>query len=127
MLVKYAGEDTGAQDMRLWPGLVLQAAITDRKNLHHALRYKVEVVNDDQTTLARINDEGQIVGETFALLTPEVPAKMRLAHAMTIDSSQSRTMHGTVRLTQTSHVHMSLRRLIVALGRVPEGCQIEVE
>jgi len=127
VLVKYTGEDTSAQDMRLWPGLVLQAAITDRKHLHHALRYKVEAVTNEQTTLVRINDEGKIVGEPFALLTAEVPAKMRLAHAMTIDSSQSRTMHGTVRLTQTSHMHMSLRRLIVALGRVPEGSQIEVE
>ncbi len=127
VLVKYTGEDTSAQDMRLWPGLVLQAAITDRKHLHHALRYKVEAVNDEQTTLVRINDEGQIVGEPFELLTSEAPAKMRLAHAMTVDSSQSRTMYGTVRLTQTSHPHMSLRRLIVALGRVPEGSQIEVE
>ncbi len=113
--------------MRLWPGIVLQAAITDRKNLHHALRYNVEAVSDGQTHLARINDEGQIVGEHFAMLTNEVPVKMRLAHAMTVDSSQSRTMHGAVRLTQTSHTHMSLRRLIVALGRVPEGSQIEIE
>ena len=75
----------------------------------------------------RINDEDKVVGEPFALLTAEVQVKMRLEHAMTIDSSQSRTMHGTVRMTQTSHPHMSLRRLIVALGRVPEGCQIEVE
>ena len=127
VLAKYGGKDASAQEMRLWSGLVLQAAITDRKSLHHALRYKVLTVTEEQTDLVRIDDAGKSVGEPFALLTSEVPEKMRLSHAMTVDSSQSRTMYGTVRMTQTSHPHMSLRRLIVALGRVPEGSQIEVE
>ena len=61
------------------------------------------------------------------LPTIEVPEKLRLTFATTIDSSQARTLHGTVRLTQTDHQHFSLRRLIVALGRVPHGSQIEVE
>jgi hypothetical protein len=59
--------------------------------------------------------------------TPEVPKKLRLTYAITYDSSQARTLYGRVRLVQTDHMHMTLRRLIVGLGRAPEGSQIEVE
>jgi hypothetical protein len=113
--------------MRLWPGLVLQAAITDRKHLQHALRYQVLATTDAQTELVKIDDEGKTKEEPFAMPTSEVPEKMRLTHAMTVDSSQARTLYGAVRLTQTSHPHMSRRRLIVALGRVPDGSMLEIE
>ena len=127
VLARYAGTDASAQEMRLWPGLVLQAAITDRKHLQHALRYQVLATTDAQTELVKIDDEGKTKEEPFAMPTSEVPEKMRLTHAMTVDSSQARTLYGAVRLTQTSHPHMSRRRLIVALGRVPDGSMLEIE
>ena len=127
ILVKTAGRDEATQDMRLWSGIVLQAAITDRIHLKNALRYKVEEVTEDTTLLARINDEGEVVGEQFSMPTAEVPIKLRLTYAITYDSSQARTLYGNVRLVQTDHYHMTLRRLIVGLGRAPEGSQLEVE
>ena len=65
--------------------------------------------------------------ETFTLPTLVVPYKMRLTHAITYDSAQSRTLRGVVRLTQTSSTRMTLRRLIVGLGRAPNGIDVEVE
>ncbi len=112
--------------MKLWPGIVLQAATTDRKHLKNALRYKVQEVTSESIQLARVDDEG-VVGESFSLPTDDVPGKLRLTHAITYDSSQARTLYGNVRLTQTSHPRMNLRRLIVGLGRAPASEQMEVE
>ena len=108
-------------------GIVLQAATTDRKHLKNALRYRVETIAHDTTELVQCNDRGEAVGGPFSLPTADVPALLRLCHAITYDSSQARTLYGGVRLTQTSHPRMTLRRLIVGLGRAPEGAQIEVE
>ena len=84
-------------------------------------------VTDETCELARVNDNGDVAGETFSLPTQDVPGLMRLTFAITYDSSQSRTLLGKVRLAQTDHAHMNLRRLIVGLGRAPEGSQLEVE
>ena len=119
--------DGGEQDMKLWPGITLQAAVTDRKHLKNALRYQVLEVTEETCSLARVNDEGKGVGEQFTMPTPEVPKKLRLTYAITYDSSQARTLYGHVRLVQTDHMHMTLRRLIVGLGRAPAGIQLEVE
>ena len=127
VLAKCGDRNEAAQDMRLWPGILLQSAVTDRKHLKNALRYKVEEVTKDTTLLTRVNDEGEVVGEQFSMPTAEVPMKLRLTYAITYDSSQARTLYGNVRLVQTDHYHMTLRRLIVGLGRAPEGCQLEVE
>jgi len=127
VLVAAASDQAGAQDMRLWPGIVLQSAVTDRKNLRNALRYRVVAVDQGVTRLVRVDDRQAVVGEEFAVPTPEVPIKLRLCYAITYDSSQARTLVGNVRLAQTGHAHFSLRRLIVGLGRAPEGSQIEVE
>ncbi len=77
--------------------------------------------------MARVDDLGMVVGDSFTMITSDVPQKMRLTYASTYDSAQARTLYGNVRLTQTDHQHMTLRRLIVGLGRVPEGSQMEVE
>jgi hypothetical protein len=119
--------EDGSQDMKLWPGIVLQAAVTDRKHLKNALRYKVVEITEETCTMARINDEGTTAGEQFTMATSDVPKKMRMTYAITYDSSQARTIYGRVRLVQTDHARMTLRRLIVGLGRAPEGSQIEVE
>ena len=113
--------------MFVWPGLVLQSATTDKEHLKKALRYVVHGVNAAKTVLARVDDQGEVVGEPFSLLTAEVPEKLRLCHAITYDSSQARALYGNVRLTQTSHPMMTLSRLIVGLGRAPEESQLECE
>jgi hypothetical protein len=135
ILVKCDGRDESAQDMLLWPGIVLQSATTDRKNLKNALRYMVQSVTESPespesltgTVLVKVDDECKVIGEPFSMATAEVPQKLRLTHAITYDSSQARTLYGNVRLTQTSHPCMNLRRLIVGLGRAPLGKQVEVE
>jgi hypothetical protein len=127
ILVKCDGKDESAQDMKLWAGILLQAATTDRKHLKNALRYNVLDTPRETTELVNVNDLGEAVGEPFSLPTANVPAVLRLCHACTFDSSQARTLYGNVRLTQTSHPRMTLRRLIVGLGRAPEGAQLEVE
>ena len=122
-----SGKDPSAQNAKVWPGLVLQSAVTDRKHLSNALRFRVLAASADRVQLVNVNDEGEQKADPFELPTDEVADKMRLTDAITIDSSQARTLYDTVRLTQTSHTHMSLRRLIVAVGRVPVGSHIEVE
>ena len=55
-------------------------------------------------------------------MTPEeVGEKLLLSHAITYDSSQARTIYGPLRLMQTDHKMMTLRRLIVGVGRAPDG------
>ena len=126
VLVNYEGKDEAAQDMRLWPGLVLQASVTDRKHLKNGLRYVVCTVTNETCSLVRVTDETCLLAK-FELPTQSVPGLMRLTYAITYDSSQSRTLYGTVRLAQTDHSKMTLRKLIVGLGRAPEGSQLEVE
>ncbi len=77
--------------------------------------------------MVRVNDEGEVIGEQFTMQTQEITQKLWLTYAVTYDSSQARTLYGQVRLVQTDHRHMTLRRLIVGLGRAPDGSQLEVE
>jgi hypothetical protein len=129
--VPYEGCVDSAQSILVWPGIVLQSAVTtDVKGLKlkNALRYKVLSVTADITELIRIDDNEKEDKTVRGMLpTKDLAAKMRLTHAITYDSSQSRTLHGGVRLTQTSHRHMSLRRLVCGLGRAPAGADVEVE
>jgi len=135
ILVPYEGKDQRQQSLKVWPGLLLTSAVieeTSAYNLKNAIRYKVQWTNADETGLVRINDadeEGSAETKEwrpFKLPTASLSSKMRLGYAITIDSSQSRTLHGTVRVTQTDHAFMSLRRLCVALGRAPASVDIEV-
>ena len=117
----------GESDMKIWPGIILQSTVTDRKHLRNALRYRVIDVTKEVCNITRINDEGDVVGEQFTMPTQDIGQSLRLTYAITYDSSQSRTLYGKVRLVQTNHKHMTLRRLIVGLGRAPSGSQLEVE
>ena len=109
----YDGVDPRAQSMRIWPGLVLSGGATNRKlGLRHALTYTVETVDADWCTLRREDT-------SITIETSQVASAFRLRHAITIDSSQSLTLHGKVLIVEASHGHFSLRRLIVALGRSP--------
>ena len=126
LLLKGVKEIPHSQDMRIWPGLVLQARIT-RGTLRNALRYRVLNADTSKCKFRQINDKSEEVGEEFEWPTNDLTRAMKLSYAMTYDSSQSRTLYGKVRLTQTDHPCFTLRKLIVGLGRAPEGSQLEVE
>ena len=113
------------QDAYLWPGLILASATTDRRHLKNGLRYRIISLEQD-VSLERVNDEGEAKSEPFTMTREEVVRDLRLQHAITYDSSQARTITGPLRLDQTWHKHFSHRRLIVGLGRAPEGAQVEV-
>jgi len=128
--VPYNGIVESAQSMFVWPGIILQSGVTVNNKhlkLQNALRYKVLSVAVDTTEVIRVDDEGKEHPPLCVMQTSTLSHQMRLTYAITYDSSQARTLHGGVRLTQTSHPRMTLRRLIVGLGRAPNGEDVEVE
>jgi len=108
--------------MLLWPGLSIVAEATDRKHgLKNALRHTIKSVDLEKCEITR---EGQAI--PLMIPTSEVAKLFRLAHALTIDSSQSLTIHGRILIVEADHCYFSLRRLIVALGRSPTGALVQV-
>jgi hypothetical protein len=114
------------QDMLIWPGIVLMGAMTDNKQIKNGTRYKVLEISASSVNLAQINDKDKQVSELFELTQEEVGEKLLLSHAITYDSSQARTIYGPLRLLQTDHKMMTLRRLIVGLGRAPDGAFVQI-
>ena len=115
-----------AQKMRIWKGIVLIGATTDKKCIKNGTRYKIIDIVQDVITLYQINDKDEQQCDTFTMTPQEVGEKLLLSHATTDDSSQARTIYGPLRLMQTDHKMMTLRRLIVGLGRAPDGNQVQV-
>ena len=115
-----------AQKMRVWPGIVLVGAVTDNKCIKNGTRYKVIDIAGETVKLDQINDKDEEFGKAFELTQEEVGEKLLLSHAITYDSSQARTIYGPLRLLQTDHKMMTLRRLIVGLGRAPDGAFVQV-
>ena len=76
--------------------------------------------------LDQINDKDEEFGKAFEMTPEEAGEKPLLSHAITYDSSQARTIYGPLRLMQTDHKMMTLRRLIVGLGRAPDGALVQV-
>jgi len=130
IFVEYNGIDESAQEMYLWQGMHLHSAVTEKcaaYDLKNSLRYLIRSVTADTTELVRVDDKDVEQGESINIATPMVPLKLRLSYAITYDSSQSRTLRDGIRLSQLDHPRMSLRRLIVGLGRAPCGADVEVE
>jgi len=142
--VYYKGDNPRCQTYQIWPGIILQAVITERTktyNIKNALRLRVLTIAAGVTTLALIDDAGQrgtefmtteeLVADPrwdpITIATELVSHKFVPVHAITYDSSQARTLHGGVRLAQTDHPRMTLRKLIVGLGRAPAGCDVQVQ
>ncbi len=127
------------QDMRVWTGIVLIARCGSKeKHLKNGVRYKLLAItaesdSDDEEAapsnveMTAVNDEDEPLGTSFVLTIQELGSKMRLSHAITYFSSQARTIHGGLRLAQTSSKLFTLRHLIVGLGRGPVGADIQVE
>ena len=127
------------QDMRVWTGIVLIARCGSKEqHLKNGVRYKLLAItaesdSDDEEAvpsnfeMTAVNDEDEPLGTSFVLTIQELGSKMRLSHAITYFSSQARTIHGGLRLAQTSSKLFTLRHLIVGLGRGPVGADIQVE
>ena len=83
-----------------------------------------------EKTIYNLSTLGEQVNKlpySIKVLLEDIPKKFKLSYAIPYDSSQGRTIYGKMRLTQTDHFGMTLRRLVVGLGRAPEGRQLEVE
>ena len=118
----YKGADPRAQSMLLWPGLKLVAGLTNRKHgLKNALGWVIQEVDYTRCTVLDNNQR------SITIPTIEIAGLFRVTHARTIDSSQSMTLQGRVLVVESDHPHFSLRRLIVALGRVPRADMIHVQ
>jgi hypothetical protein len=96
------------------------------KLLKNGLCYRVEVVAAT-ARLVRVDDAGAARGEPFEMSLQDVERDLRLTHALWYYSCQAHTIHGKLRLTQTDSRCFTLRHLIVGLGRVPAGCDVEVD
>ena len=75
----------------------------------------------------QITDKDLDAEKPFHLTLHEVGEKLLLSHAITYDSSQAKTIYGPLRLVQTNHKMMTLRRLIVGLGRAPDGSFVQID
>ena len=115
------------QDMYVWPGIVLMARCKSADpKVTNGIRYLVSGVLDGDFELAPIDDHDAATGASFRMDAAEMGVKMRLTHAITYFSSQARTIHNGLRLTDTDKARFSIRHLIVGLGRAPVGGNVEV-
>ena len=120
--------DNQPQDMWLRNDMILMAIMKSSDAIcKNGVRYRLTTISKDCFTFHRVCDEDKQAGEPFTLTTKETAERMRLTYAITYFSSQARTIHSPLRLTDTGHVHYSLRHLIVGLGRAPEGNIVQVE
>ena len=116
------------QDMNVWPGIVLMAIVPQSTAIiKNGVRYEVLVANDNQFELVTINDDGVRTAASFIVDKKELGSNFCPTHALAYFSTQARTIHGGIRLTQTSHKNFALRDLVLALGRAPRGCDVQVE
>jgi hypothetical protein len=127
------------QDMNVWEGIILVARCgSTEKFLKNGVRYKLLAIIAESDTedyetarqkfeMTAVDDEDKPTGTSFELTREELGSKMLLSHAITYFSSQARTIHGGLRLAQTSSKLFTLRHLIVGLGRGPVGADIQVE
>ena len=117
------------QDMHIWPGIVLMAIVPQSTTLvKNGVRYEVlRVEGDNQFELVAINDDGVHTATSFIVDKKELGSNFRPTHALTYFSTQARTIHGGIRLAQTSHKNFTLRDLVLGLGRAPRGCDVQVE
>ena len=116
------------QDMFVWPGIYLMAIVPQSTTLvKNGVRYKVLDVGDNKFELVAINDDDAHTATSFIVDKKELGSNFRLTHALTYFSSQARTIHGGLRLAQTTNKNFTLRHLVLGLGRAPRGCDVQVE
>ena len=117
------------QDMLIWQGIILMAIVPQSTALvKNGVRYEVlNMEGGNHFELVAINDDGARTATSFIVDKKELGSNFRLTHALTYFSAQARTIHGGVRLAQTSHKNFTLRHLVLGLGRAPRGCDVQVE
>ena len=123
------GSDNEPQHMLFWPGIVLMEIVPKSTALvKNGRRYEVlRAEGDNQFELVSINDDGVHTAASFIVDKKELGSNFRPTHALTYFSTQARTIHGGIRLAQTSHKNFTLRDLVLGLGRAPRGCDVQVE
>ena len=90
--------------MILWPGQRLIGT-----------GFSPKVTNGAFVEVAAVGETIRLVGDVE--LTQEAGRFLRLSHAITIDSSQSKTLPGRIRVVESGHTHMTYERLLVAASR----------
>jgi len=90
----YGGADQRAQSFFCWPGMELQAGKTEGE-IKNGIRFTVESVD-----IFNCRFRGE---STFTIATAAVAELFRPTHALTIDSSQARTLMGGVKVVETNH------------------------
>ena len=118
------------QDMYVWPGLKLQACVKQKEqNITNGLEYEVLATTDMVVRLRQLHPSGDAAkhGEPFELPHEKTATKFRLQHALCYYTAQGRTLRdGLVVCTDTDHKAFCMRHLIVGIGRVGVGTQMEV-
>ena len=103
------------QDFYLYVGQQLQAVVQHSKGgLKNGLIYTVSKNSDS------VEFEGGLV-----LSLSFVAKHMRLCHAMTISSSQGRTLHGVVEII-SGHPRFCRKKLMICLSRATEAHLVQV-
>ena len=88
--------------------------------------YKIIEINDGVITFQYLDNDQKLSGDLMYLTKDEIAHKLLLCYAYTYHKTQGRTIHGIIRLAETSSKNFTLRHLIVGLGRGPEGKNIQV-
>ena len=115
-----------AQKMNIWKGIVLIGATTDKKCIKNGTRYKIIDIVQNVITLYQINDKDEQQCDTFTMTPQEVGEKVvaKPRHYLCFESGKDDLW------TFASHANISqmitLRRLIVGLGRAPAGNEVQV-
>ena len=105
------------QDFYLYEGQQLQAVVQHSKGgLKNGLIYTVSKISEDSVEFLQ---GGLVLALKF------VAKHMRLCHAMTISSSQGRTLHGVVEII-SGHPMLCRKKLMVCLSRATEAPLVQV-
>ena len=117
-------------DMEVWPGLKLHACVKQgEEKIINGLEYEVLGTTGATVQLCQLHPSGEAAkhGEPFNLPHKETATKFRLQHALCYYTAQGRTLRdGLVLCSDAGHQAFSIRHLIVGLGRVGCGSDVEV-
>ena len=106
------------QSMWVWPGLdLLGCVLLEKHGIRNAVAYTIDSLDENTVKL---------VGG-IELSHEDTVHMLRLSHAMTYASCQSRETEGTLCLHDTANTHMTLKHMYVALSRAKKSTLVRVE
>ena len=124
------------QDFWLYPRQTLMAHVQVSKVVKNGMFYKVKTINLDEKQGSGFNCDHQATIQTLDGQTVEfeggiklplkfVAKNMRMVHALTIQSSQGRTLPGPVEII-SKHPRFTRKHLMVCLSRATEASLVQV-